>query len=347
MAMVKEIKRVRQPSMKDVAKRAGVSQTTVSFVLNNVENANIPEETQARVRAAIEELGYRRNANARNLRSNRTHTIGFISDVVVTTPFAGQIIQGAQDAAWENEYLLLVVNTSNKHDVERAAVDMLLERRVEGILYSTMFHRPVLPPPQIREVPTVLLDCYVTDHSLPSVVPDEVRGGYVATEALLKKGHRRIGLINERNPVPAMVGRQEGYKKALADYNISYDPTLVINQIAEPEGGYDGVAALMSLPNPATAVFCFNDRIAIGAYRYAQRKGLRIPDDLAVIGFDNQEMIAPYLEPPLTTMQLPHYVMGDWAVRHLLSLVANQEGTHRHPPTQHLCECPLIERSSV
>ncbi|MEZ4657164.1 MAG: LacI family DNA-binding transcriptional regulator [Caldilineaceae bacterium] len=164
----------RPPSMKDVAKLAGVSQTTVSFVLNNVESANISAETQERVLAAIEELSYRPNAMARQLRFNRTHTIGFISDVVATTPFAGRIIQGAQDVAWEQGYLLLVVNTGGNQEVKQAAVETLLERRVDGILYATMWHRAVAPPPQIHEAPTVLLDCFVAERSLPSVTPDEV-----------------------------------------------------------------------------------------------------------------------------------------------------------------------------
>ncbi len=333
--------------MKDVAKQAGVSQTTVSFVLNHVENANIPAETQSRVWAVIEELGYRPNAMARNLRSNRTHTFGFISDVVATTPFAGQIIQGAQDAAWQQNYLLLVVNTGGDQAVKQAAVDTLLERRVDGILYATMYHRAVFPPPQVREVPTVLLDCYVEDRSLPSVVPDEVNGGYVATIALLQKGHKRIGLINNLQPVPAMVGRQTGYRQALAEFGIAFDETLVTKQSSDPPGGYAGLQKLMALPTPPTALFCFNDRMAMGAYRYAHENNLRIPTDLAVVGFDNQELIAPYLEPPLTTMALPHYAMGQWAVQHLLALIEKPEDQNGHSPVQQLCVCPLIERSSI
>jgi LacI family transcriptional regulator len=136
--MAKTQNRNRPPSMKDVAKQAGVSQTTVSFVINQVENANIPAETQERIFAAIDKLGYRPNAMARQLRSNRTQTFGFISDVVATTPFAGRIIQGAQDAAWAQGYLLLVVNTGGDETVTEAAVETLLERRVDGILYATM-----------------------------------------------------------------------------------------------------------------------------------------------------------------------------------------------------------------
>ena len=345
--MGKPSRRSRLPSMKDVAKQAGVSQTTVSFVVNRVENTNIPEETQARVWQVIAELGYRPNAMARNLRSNRTHTIGFISDVVATTPYAGQIIQGAQDAAWQQGYLLLVVNTGGNQAVKHAAAETLLERRVDGILYATMYHRAVSPPPQVREVPTVLLDCYVEDGSLPSVVPDEVKGGYMAAAALLQKGHKRIGLINNLQPVPAMIGRQAGYRQALDEFGIAFDEALITYQSSDPPGGYAGLQKLMALSTPPTALFCFKDRMAMGAYRYAHENGLRMPADLANIGFDNQELIAPYLEPPLTTMELPHYAMGQWALQHLLTLVEKPETQNGHPPVQQLCECPLIERSSI
>ncbi len=153
------------PSMHDVARLAGVSQTTVSFVVNSVASANIPEETQARVWAAIKELGYRPNAMARSLRSQRSHTIGFLSDEIATTPDAGKIIQGAQDAAWAGDKMLLVINTGSHADIENAAVEMLLERQVEGIVYATMYHRPVTPPPALSQVPVVLLNCYVEDRS--------------------------------------------------------------------------------------------------------------------------------------------------------------------------------------
>lgn len=333
--------------MKDVAKQAGVSQTTVSFVINQVESANIPAETQERIYAAIDKLGYRPNAMARQLRSNRTQTLGFISDVVATTPFAGKIIQGAQDAAWTQGYLLLVVNTGGDDAVTNAAVETLLERRVDGILYATMYHRAVTPPAAVREAPTVLLDCFVEDRSLPSVTPDEVKGGYEATVALLRKGHTRIGLVNNMDAVPAMSGRQQGYRQALAAAGIAYDEQLISYHPSEPTGGYAGADQLLQLAQPPTALFCFNDRMALGAYRYALKHGLRIPEDVAIIGFDNQDMIAPYLEPPLTTMELPHYTMGQWAVDHLLQLIDQGDQPNGQPPIQQLCECPLIERASI
>ena len=172
MTMVNQPK--KRPSMQDVATLAGVSRTTASFVINNVDGSGIPEETRRRVWDAVKQLGYRPNAIARGLRSAKTSTIGFISDEVATSPFAGEIIHGAQDRAWEDEMLLLLVNTGGNQAMKRVAVETLLQRQVEGIVYATMYHREVHPPEGVRQVPTVLLDCYVADASLPSVVPDEV-----------------------------------------------------------------------------------------------------------------------------------------------------------------------------
>jgi LacI family transcriptional regulator len=196
----------------------------------------------------------------------------------------------------------------------------------------------------LREVPTVLLDCYAEDRSYPSVVPEEVGGGCEATQYLLQKGHRRIGFINHPHTIPATLGRLKGYQEALAAFSIPYDETLVCADKAESEGGYNGTMKLMQIPDPPTAIFCFNDRTAMGVYDALRKLGLSIPKDVAVIGFDNQEVIAAHLYPPLTTMQLPHYAMGEWAVRHLIHLLDSAEDT---APVQHQIECPLVERESA
>ena len=334
--------------MNDVAKLAGVSQTTVSFVVNAVEGANIPPETQERVWAAVKELDYRPNALARGLRSSRTQMIGFITDQIATTPFAGQILEGAQELAWAHDYLLLLVNTAGKQSIKRAAIEAMLERQVDGIIYATEYHRMVHPPAVMREVPTVLLDCYCADRSLPSVVPDEVLGGQIATEALLEKGHRRIGFINNIDPIPATIGRLEGYSKALTTYDVSFDEALVRNEASTSAlGGYQATLPLMRLPDPPTAIFCFNDRLAMGVYDALRELKLAIPEDVAVVGFDNQELISANLKPPLTTVALPHYEMGRWAVEHLLALIEQPDRMEQDSPVQHLMECLLIQRRSA
>lgn len=335
--------KLKRPSMYDVARLAGVSQTTVSFVINNVPDTNIPQETRDRIWAAVEELGWRPNAMARGLSLRRSHTIGLISDEIATSSHAGKIIQGAQDAAWAQAKMLLVINTGSNPDIERAALDMLLERQVEGLIYATMYHRPITLPTALTQVPTVLLDCYVEDRSLPSVVPDEVQGGRMATEALLRKGHRRIGFINNVDPIPATFGRLEGYKQALAAYNVPFNPSLVRRGKSPAEEGYRCALELMQLPERPTALFCFSDQMAMGAYDAIKELGLSIPEDVAVVGFDNFELIAAHLRPPLTTMELPHYAMGQWVVQYLLD---HADGSHLDSIQQTLA-CPLIERASI
>jgi LacI family transcriptional regulator len=337
----------KRPSMKDVARLAGVSQTTVSFVINETE-AGIPEETKQRVWAAVAELGYRPNIIARSLRSNRTYTIGFISDEIAITPYAVQIIHGAQDQAWKNGYLILMINTDGNPEMKEAALNTLHDRKVDGMVYATMFHREVQAHDLLYELPTVLVDCFVADHSLPSVVPDEITGGRVATEYLLEKGHRRVGFINTTEPFPAKNGRLEGYKQALSNYDQHFDQTLVFNGgDGIPEGGYNGVMYLMSLPEPPTGIFCFNDRMAMGAYDALRKLGLSIPDDVAVVGFDNQELVASDLYPGLTTMALPHYEMGQWAVNHLLELIEKPALWQDVLPKQQMLKCPLLVRGSA
>lgn len=342
-------KQKKRPSMQDVADLAGVSRTTVSFVLNKVESANIPVETQERVLAAAEELNYRRNILASGLRSQKTHTIGFVSDVIASTPYAGRIVQGAQERAWEENYLLLLVNTGDNQAMKKAAVETLLDRQVDGIIYATMYHREVHPPTSIREVPTVLLDCFVADHSLPSVVPNEFLGGYTATQYLIKQGHRQIAFICDVALVPAHVGRLAGYKKALAEAEIPFDRNLVAYGATLQQGGRELTKTLFAQPNRPTALFCYNDRMAMGAYDALKGLNLSIPHDVAVIGFDDQDLIAADLDPGLTTMALPHYEMGSWAVNHLLELIEQQQGGAEpiSEPTQQLLACRLIKRRSA
>lgn len=332
----------KPPSMYDVARAAGVSQTTVSFVVNNVANVNIPQETRDRIWAVVAELGWQPNALARGLRMRHSHTIGLISDEIATSSHAGKIIQGAQDAAWAQGKMLFVINTGNNIEIERTALKMLLERQVEGVIYATMYHRAVEPPADVA-VPLILLDCYAVDRSLPSVVPDELQGGRTATELLLRKGHRRIGFINEVGPLPAMFGRLAGYKQALASAGVPFEPALVRSGPVTAAEGYRCALELLQLPERPTGLFCYNDSMAMGAYDAAKQLGLAIPNDIAIVGFDNLELIAAQLHPPLSTIELPHYQMGQWAVQYLLK----HSDEASSAPIQQTIACSLIERASV
>lgn len=329
--------------MMDVARHAGVSQTTVSLVLNNPETPNIPDETRQRVMASVAELGYRPNALAQGLRMKRSGVFGFITDSIAISPHAGKIFEGAQDIAWENDKILILVNTKTDPLMEASAVDILLGRRVEGIIYATMYHRAVTIPAALRELPMVLLDCFVEDQQIPSVVPDEFGGGYSAVKYLLERGHRRIGFINSGDDIPASSGRFEGYKVALQEYGIPFDPELVARSEKHTDNGYPCARALMQMKERPTALFCFNDRTAMGAYDAIRQLNLKIPNDVAVVGFDNQEIISANLYPALTTIELPHYQMGVWAVQKLVDTLSNGQVE----PTQYKMPCPIIVRDSA
>jgi len=335
----------RDITIHEIARRAGVGVGTVSRVLN--DSPNVSETTRAAVRQVMAELNYRPKMAAKTLRTRRSGAIAFITDQIASTPYAGDIIRGAQDAAWRNDLILMTVNTNDDDRLLEAAVDAVLDRQVDGLIFATFFHHSVAVPRTIYRLPAVLVDCFVEDRSLPSVVPDEVLGGRTATELLLAAGHRRIGLINNHEHYPARFGREEGYAAALAAAGIPFDPQLVTYQGSSATAGYAGVKALLALPTPPTAIFCFNDRAAMGAYDALRKLGLRVPQDVAIVGFDNQEIIAANLHPGLTTMQLPHYAMGAWAVNYLLeeAQAAPSPSLPAAPPQIKL-PCPLVLRES-
>jgi LacI family transcriptional regulator len=336
--------KTRLPTMNDVAKLAGVSQTTVSFVVNNTPNTGIPEETRQRILAAIEELGYRPNAFAKSLRLRRSQIIGLVTDSILTSPYAGKIIQGAQDAAKAAGKILLFANTGGDPELEKADIDTMLEHQVDGLIYATMSHHEITLLDSLSETLCVLLNCYDKDRLLPCVTPDEVKSALSATKILLQKGHRRIGFVNCIENVPASVGRLEGYKQALEVYDVPFDEELVCYGTSDQDSAYECTKQLMQLSSPATAIFCFNDQMAMGVYQALCDLNLNIPDDVAVMGFDNLEIIAAYLRPKLSTIELPHYDMGQWAVNFLVEHLEKEEWPK---PIQHTIECRYIERSSV
>ena len=336
-------RRRRRARMSDVAAAAGVSTTTVSLVLSGKAGSSIPEVTKERVFEASRALGYRANTIARDLRAQTSDTIGFISDVIASTAFAGDMIYGADQVAAAAGKTLMIVNTERDPDVEARAIDSMFDRQVDAIIYATMWHQVVEPPEALKEVNCVLLDARSEDPTDSWVVPDDELGGYTATCHLIEAGHRRIGYLRETNDYPADSERFAGYRRALDEHGIPFDAELVAVDRNDPFGGTAAAERLLSLPAPPTAIQCFTDRMAMGAYRAIRRAGLAVPDDVSVIGFDNQDQIAPWLDPPLTTMQLPHEAMGRWAVEHLLRVLSGEaEG-----PRQQWMECPLVVRDSV
>lgn len=340
--MSKKTPRTRAVTMKDVAHRAGVSRTAVSLVLNDRYDITLAQETRQRVLSAAAELGYRPNAGARALAQQRSDWYGLVTEIV-TAPFAVDIIKGAQDRALTDGKYLLISSTESDPAAETAAIERLLEQRVEGLIYAATWHRGVTVPEIAREVPTVLVNCFDIEGRFPAIVPDERSGGYRAAERLLRAGHRRIGFINLEAGMPATIGRREGFLTALRKAGIEPDESLEVSGHATADSGFTAAEQLLDLAEPPTAIFCANDRMAMGAYDAIKERGLRIPHDVAVIGFDNQELIAGYLRPGLTTVALPFEQMGAQGVD-LLAAITAGESTGTMIVT---VDCPLLERSSV
>ena len=323
--------------MDDIARRLGVSRSTVSFVINDRTDIRIAEETKRRVWEAVAELGYRPHAAARSLASQRTNLLGLVTDIA-SSPFAGGIITGAQRAAWARGQVLLIVSLAPDASADTAMLEMLLERRVEGLIYATAGHIGVTLPEAAAEVPVVLVHCEDVSGRYPSIVPDEEYGGYTATRRLIEAGHRRIGLVNIDAPYPA-AGRRSGYERALQEEGIEVDPSLITSGPADAAAGYELARTMVRRPDRPTALFCGTDRMAMGAFDAIREASLKIPEDIAVVGFDDQEVVAAYLRPALTTVALPFEEMGAAAVDVLNGDIETFDGSRMRGR--------LVERDSV
>ena len=339
----------RSVGIKDVAAAAGVSVTTVSHVLNDVAYARVGVETRERVHEAAQRLGYGPNRVARALRTQRSGMIGFISEEIATTPHAGRIILGAEEAARARGYNLMIINSTSTgtDDSRESDVADLLDRQVDGILYATMYHRKLAVPKNLATLPSVLVDSEDISQTVSCVIPDEFGGARSAVQTLIEAGHSRIGMINNTDDVPATHSRLQAFRETLAAAGLPFHEDLVQSEHSEVPGGYEAALRLLGTDSRPTAVFCYNDRMAMGAYRAAAELGLRIPQDVSFVGFDNQQLIAENLFPALTTVALPHYEMGAWAIENLIDAIEGKTdlALMAHHPT--ILDCPLVRRDSI
>jgi LacI family transcriptional regulator len=302
--------------MKDVAERAGVSRTTVSLVLNG-RDTRIAEATRRRVEQAARELDFRPSVAAQQLRTSRSQMVGLIGDEIATGPFAGGLIAGAQAAARERGQALVVMNTGREGDLS-VDLEALEDRQADALIFATVMTRPVHVSELLTGRSIILLNCFDDDLDLPAVLPDDRAGGATATRLAAQAGHRRIAFLGgERGTWPA-ISRLDGYRDALAEGHIRFDSALVHDGNWHADSGYELARKVLGLRRPATALVCGNDRMALGAYDAIKELGLRIPHDVSVIGYDDQQEIVAYMRPPLTTMRLPYYEMGHAAAAAVL-----------------------------
>lgn len=331
----------KRVTMTDVARQSACSQSTVSVVLNNTPGIRISRETRDRVIAVARQLGYEIIPGHAAL-SDRPRQVAIVFDRIATSPEAVVSIDGARETAWATGHVVTIAQTLNDAEMEPVTIDALLRNGVDALVYATIMTRKVQVPEQLyrAKVPVVLLNCYADDRRFPSVCPGEVAGGHRATDTLIRAGHRRIAIITGEMWMDAARDRLRGYRQALATADIAYDPVLVREGNWQTSAGYDHTHVLMRLREPPTAIFCSNDRMAVGCYEALKERGLTIPGDVSVVGYDDEE-VARHLSPQLTTLVLPHREMGRWAIERALSPTPGD----KFPVTK--LECPLIVRDSV
>lgn len=339
----------------DVAKAAGVSPKTVTRVIN--DDAPVGVKTRAKVEAAIASLGYVPSSAARAMRSNRSGLVGLITGAISLTPhtsdFGGLsdliIVQRVQSVLEDHGFSLLISDTGGKQERVPDLIRTFAEHRVEGIIYVADHHKRVCLPEAPLGTKMVLANCY-DDNATPSVLPHDRLCQKRLVDGLISKGHRRIAYLSLSDEIDATRLRTQGYRDALNAADIAYDPDLIIpaeTRISDPQAEaqllWDAIERVLALPKPPTAMCFGNDRMAMRAYGILRTRGLQVPQDISLAGFDNHRMISETLYPQLTTVELPYAAMGVRAAQMLLARIRGEET----PVQPQLVSGPVCWRDSV
>ncbi|MER7899322.1 LacI family DNA-binding transcriptional regulator [Streptomyces sp. NPDC096046] len=334
--------RAGRPRRTDVARLAGVSPATVSFVLNRTPGQTISDETRQRVLQAVAELDYRPNRAAQGLRQGRSATIGFVSHDSDFGVFAAAAIKGAHEVSIRHGNLLLLVNTGGSTRQAAQLVGELLDRQADALIFAVAGTKSVVVPEEAARVPTVLLNCFVPDDAFPSILPDEVRGGREATQALLGLGHRDIAYLTGATSVWATKARLRGFREALRGAGLDPRNHTVLSGSYHADSGHELARKLLRHRGPLpTAIMCGNDRMAVGALLALLEAGIRVPEDVSVMGYDDQFELAGEIRPALSTVRLPYDAMGRLAAEEL------DAGGPAVQTGRTLVHCPVVLRDST
>lgn len=314
-------------TLHDVAKKVGLSTTAVSLVLNNKPN-RISQATKEKIFAAARELNYRPNHVAVSMVTGRTRTFGLILPDI-SNPFFSELARAIEDECSSYGYNVLYGNTYGSARRDFEYLNMFLDRNVDAVImalsgsYGEEDKNEFTKILSSAGVPVVMVDRTLDAPGIVNVMLDHRLGGYLATKYLLNLGHRRIGCISGPPDIPVAVQRLEGYKMALEEEQIPFDPDLVYSGDFGPESG--GRALPFLLGRNVTAIFACNDMMALGVYRACRLYGLRIPADLSLVGFDDI-YLSDFLDPPMTTVAQPISEMGRECVRQAMAAISNGAG---------------------
>jgi LacI family transcriptional regulator len=339
----------------DVARAAGVSPKTVSRVLNG--DAPVNARTKELVEAAIAQLAYVPSNAARSMRSQRTGLVGMITGAISMTPGGFEpaglpdiyIVQGAQRVFAEHGMTLLISDTGGQPNRVPALMQTFLEHRVEGLLHVTEYHQQVELPPNPRGTPMVLANCFDAAGT-PAIVPDDAAGQFELVKGLIARGHRRIGYLALPERMVARQLRINGYSAAHEAAGLPVDQGLILtgalsDRLHEYDLLWDALDRLLALPNKPTAICCANDKMAMQVYAMLAERGLSVPRDISVVGYDDYRIITEHLHPTLTSVKLAYEAMGARAADRLLRIIANT--TQPEQPVIERVAGPVTWRNSV
>lgn len=326
-------------TISQVARRAGVSSTTVSHVLNNTRF--VSQETRQRVLAACAELGYQPNALARSLRRGETHTLGLVLPDSAN-PFFAEIGRAIEEAAFGQNYSVILCNTEGNPTVEELYITVLVQKHVDGIIFVSTGEKTEAFQSLLNSgLPAVLVDRDIPELNLDAVLVDNIQGGKLAAEHLVRLGHRRIACITGPSHLTPSALRKVGFEQALFEAGYPLDPALTLPGDFHPDSGYQATRTLLQFSKPPSAIFVSNDLMAIGVLNAAQELGCRVPEDISVVGFDDIEL-ASFTVPPLTTLAQPKKDIGRMAIDLLLRRIRERD----LPAQRELLPMTLITRKS-
>lgn len=312
------------PTINDVAKNAGVSITTVSYVLTG--KRFVSDDLQERVRRAMKEIGYRPNNLARSLRSGKTDTIGLVIPDSSNLFFA-EISRSVEDIGFDNQYTVFLCNSDDNPIKQSKYLDVLIAKQVDGIVFISVSNdKSDLDKLAEANIPFVIVDRDESESNSDTVQVDNFEGGRIAVEKLFSLGHRKIACITGPSTATLSADRYHGYLKVLEENGIPANSAYVIPGDFRFKGGEEAMTRLLNLPDPPTAVFICNDMMAIGAIRAVNTFGLKVPDDISIIGFDNSP-IAEAITPALSTVAQPINQIAEKAMKILFQrMQGNSEG---------------------
>ena len=312
-------------TMKDIARLAVVSTSTVSHVIN--KSRFVSDEIAERVNNAAQQLNYAPSALARSLKMNRTKTIGMLV-TTSTNPFFGEVVKGVERSCYHQGYNLILCNTEGDNQRMKASINTLLQKRVDGLLLmcSTLEGERLDVFDRYPDIPIVVMDWGPILFASDKIQDNSLQGGYMAAKHLIECGHKEIGCITGPLIRHQAQMRYEGYKRALAEAGIAINPDWIVESDFECEGGYQAFEKLYQRGKLPSALFVSNDMMAMGVIQAASQRGLRVPDDLSLIGYDDVH-IAKFMTPALTTIHQPKYRLGKAAVDTLLYRLENPDTT--------------------